>query len=64
MTKDEMVGILKEAGYPAEVTYGVVYIHKALTKKEVKDVQSLLRKAGYRESYGYKLKPSGQEPGK
>lgn len=54
MTKDEMVKILKEHGYPAENIDGVVYIHKALTKKEVKDVTSLMRKAGYRESRGWR----------
>jgi len=58
MTKDEMAAVLVEAGYKAEVTDGVVYIHQALTKKEVKNVQSILRKAGYKESYGYRRQPS------
>lgn len=58
MTKDEMVEVLKANGYPAENENGVVYIRKALTEKEVKDVIGLMRREKYRESYGYRVKRS------
>ena len=62
MSKDEMVEILKEHGYPAENVDGVVYVRKALSKKEVRDVQRILRKAGYNQSYGYRRQ--AEEAGK
>ena len=56
MDKDTMVAILKENNYPAENVDGVVYVYKALTREEVRDVIELMRKAQYNESSGFKVK--------
>ena len=60
MTKDEMVEILKLHGYPAENVDDVVYVRKALSRQEVRDVTAIMRREGYSESYGWKLKPPGK----
>ena len=60
MTKDEMVDVLKKHGYPAENVDGVVYVRKALSKQEVRDVKHIIRKAGYQESYGFRRQPEKQ----
>ena len=55
MNKADFAAYLNEKGYPAENDSGVVMIQKSLTKTEEKAVQNLVKEAGYRASYGYRL---------
>lgn len=65
MTKEEMAAVLRKEGYPAEVVDGVLYIRKALSAKEIREMKTILNKAGYSSSYGFKRKaaPHRERPG-
>ena len=55
MAKDEFASYLTEKGYPAENVNGVVMISKnrALTKKDLENIHSMMREKKYDASYGY-----------
>lgn len=57
MTKEQFASYLTERGYPAENENGVVMIkkEKQITKKELQEVKTMMRDAGYDASYGYTL---------
>ena len=50
-----MVKLLKDEGYPAENVDGVVYVHKKLSRGDIKELNSIFRKSGCRESRGCEL---------
>ena len=60
MNKEEMAKILNDNGFPADVENGVLYVHKALTAAEVRQLNALYRQYGYNESHGHRLK-AGEE---
>lgn len=55
-TKNDIAQILTDRGYPSKVVDDIVYVLEPLTKKDHKQVLSIMKEHGYNESFGVRLK--------